>query len=90
MLTSDSAKAGIFRFVNYYEAVSYLDELVGRVLVTLKKQGLAENTIVVFIGDNGFMCGSRGLNGKVVPWEESVRGSADYICTNVCYGKRKN
>jgi arylsulfatase A-like enzyme len=59
--------------VKYYEAVSYLDELVGRVLSALEKQGLADNTVVVFLGDNGLMAGSRGLRGKVVPWEESVR-----------------
>lgn len=59
--------------VKYYEAVSYLDELVGRVLATLERQGLADNTVVIFLGDNGLMAGSRGLRGKVVPWEESVR-----------------
>ena len=59
--------------VKYYESVSYLDELVGRVLATLEEQGLADNTVVVFLGDNGLMAGSRGLRGKVVPWEESVR-----------------
>lgn len=59
--------------VKYYESVSYLDELVGRVLTALEKQGLAENTVVVFLGDNGQMAGSRGVRGKVVPWEESVR-----------------
>lgn len=59
--------------LNYYQSVSYLDELVGRVLATLEKQGLADNTIVVFLGDNGLMVGSRGLSGKVVPYEESVR-----------------
>ena len=66
--TGDAAK-----LVNYYESVSYLDELVGRVLTTLEKQSLADNTIVVFLGDNGLMLGSRGLKGKVVPYEESVR-----------------
>ncbi len=58
---------------DYYASVSYLDNLVGQVLATLDKQGLAENTIIVFLGDNGLMAGSRGLRGKVVPWEESVR-----------------
>lgn len=57
----------------YYESVSYLDELVGRVLATLEKQGLANDTIVIFLGDNGLMAGSRDIRGKVVPWEESVR-----------------
>lgn len=60
-------------FVQYYESVSYLDELVGRLLAALEKNGLADNTVVVFLGDNGFMAGSRGLLGKVVPYEESVR-----------------
>ncbi len=34
---------------------------------------LATNTLVVFMGDNGFMMGSRGLRGKYVPFEESLR-----------------
>jgi arylsulfatase A-like enzyme len=59
--------------VKYYESVSYLDELVGRVLATLEQQGLADNTVIIFLGDNGLMAGSRGVRGKVVPWEESVR-----------------
>ena len=58
---------------DYYAAVSYLDELVGKIRQTLKRRGLAENTIIIFMGDNGLMAGSRGLRGKVVPWDESVR-----------------
>ncbi len=58
---------------DYYASVSYLDNLVGQLLATLDNQGLSENTIIVFLGDNGLMAGSRGLRGKVVPWEESVR-----------------
>jgi arylsulfatase A-like enzyme len=27
----------------------------------------------VFLGDNGFLCGAKGLSGKVYPWEPSVR-----------------
>ncbi|HEY0076127.1 MAG TPA: sulfatase-like hydrolase/transferase [Abditibacteriaceae bacterium] len=65
-------------FKHYYQAVSHLDEQVGRVLKTLKESRLDTNTIVVFLGDNGFMMGSRGIGergggGKVVPYEESVR-----------------
>ena len=60
-------------WVSYYEAITHLDEQVGRILDALEERKLAENTVVVFLGDNGYMMGSRGWNGKVVPYEESVR-----------------
>ena len=58
---------------SYYEAISFMDEQVGRLLRTLDERRLTRNTIVVFIGDNGFMMGDRGWNGKVLPYEGSVR-----------------
>jgi N-acetylglucosamine-6-sulfatase len=61
------------KMINYYQSVSHLDSLVGRITATLEKEGLAENTIVIFMGDNGLMAGSRNIKGKVVPWEESLR-----------------
>jgi N-acetylglucosamine-6-sulfatase len=59
--------------LHYYEAISFLDELVGRIMKTLDETQLNQETIIVFIGDNGLMMGSRGLKGKVNPYEESVR-----------------
>jgi arylsulfatase A-like enzyme len=65
---------------HYDEAVSHLDEQIGRVLAVLRETGLAENTIVVLLGDNGYMMGERGIggpdsgaNGKQVPYESSLR-----------------
>ena len=63
---------------HYDEAVSSLDEQIGRVLAALDQAGLAKTTAVVFLGDNGFMMGQRGIgakgpNGKVVPYEGSLR-----------------
>ncbi|MDX2000771.1 MAG: sulfatase-like hydrolase/transferase [Thermoanaerobaculia bacterium] len=65
---------------HYNEAVSHLDEQIGRVLATLAETGLAQNTVVVFLGDNGYMMGERGLggpnsgaDGKQVPYESSLR-----------------
>jgi arylsulfatase A-like enzyme len=43
------------------------------VVAEIDRAGLWDNTYVFFMGDNGFMCGTKGENGKVVPWEESVR-----------------
>lgn len=37
----------------YLAQLSYLDSEVGKVLSTLKAQGLADNTLVVYISDNG-------------------------------------
>jgi arylsulfatase A-like enzyme len=67
------------RLRDYCEAVSMADRQVGHVLAALDDAKLAENTIVIFIGDNGWMMGSRRLNdqeayqGKVYPYEDSVR-----------------
>lgn len=58
---------------HYYEAISALDEQVGRVLKTLDEENLTTRTVVVFLGDNGYMMGNRGVAGKVVPYEGSVR-----------------
>jgi arylsulfatase A-like enzyme len=59
--------------LHYYAAISFLDELVGRIMKAVEKNELSNETIIVFIGDNGLMMGSRGLKGKVNPYEESVR-----------------
>lgn len=37
----------------FLENVEYLDILIGRILLTLNEQGLIDNTIVIFTGDNG-------------------------------------
>jgi len=65
-------------WLHYYESVTALDEQVGRVREALAKAGLADNTVLVFLGDNGFMMGQRGVGaegtaGKAVPYEGSVR-----------------
>jgi arylsulfatase A-like enzyme len=65
---------------HYDEAVSHLDEQLGRVLTALRETGLAERTVVVLLGDNGYMMGERGIggpdsgaDGKQVPYESSLR-----------------
>lgn len=65
---------------HYNESVSHLDEQLGRVLAALQETGLAERTVVVLLGDNGYMMGERGMggpgskaNGKQVPYESSLR-----------------
>ncbi len=48
----------------YYACVSFVDDNVGMVLEALEKEGLAKNTIVVFLGDHGFHLGDHGCWSK--------------------------
>lgn len=48
----------------YYACVSYVDAQIGLVLDELDRLGLAENTIVVIIGDHGWHLGEHGFWGK--------------------------
>jgi choline-sulfatase len=57
----------------YYASVSYMDAQMGKVLITLKEEGLEDNTIVVFTSDHGFHLGEHDFWMKVSLHEESVR-----------------
>lgn len=57
----------------YYASVSYMDAQVGKVLNTLKEEGLENKTIVIFTSDHGFHLGEHRFWMKVSLHEESVR-----------------
>jgi iduronate 2-sulfatase len=57
----------------YYATVSYMDDQVGKVLKTLRDEGLEDNTIVIFTSDHGFHLGEHRFWMKVGLHEESVR-----------------
>ena len=48
----------------YFAAVTAMDENVGRLLDRLDEHGLTQDTLVVFLSDNGFSCGHHGFWGK--------------------------
>ncbi len=48
----------------YFAAVTAMDRNVGRLLDRLSSLGVRENTLVVFVSDNGFSCGHHGFWGK--------------------------
>lgn len=66
-------KHGRQTWEHYYEAIAALDHEVGRILDTIRDSSIADNTVVVFMGDNGFMMGRRDMHGKYVPYEDSLR-----------------
>jgi arylsulfatase A-like enzyme len=57
----------------YFRMISGIDHELGRLLDELARLGFAENTIVVFASDNGYFLGERGLSGKWIHYEESLR-----------------
>ncbi len=56
-------------FARYYDEVSHLDVFFGDVVAELERRGLAQNTIVVFMGDNG----ASQLRGKGTLYEFGIR-----------------
>lgn len=48
----------------YYTAITAMDHNIGRLLNALEKKNLTENTLVVFMGDNGMNLGHHGIWGK--------------------------
>lgn len=58
---------------DYYALISHLDNRVGDIIETLKKEGLFENTIIVYTADNGLAIGSHGLLGKQNLYEHSTK-----------------
>jgi len=57
----------------YCETLLALDESVGRMLQAVEQRGLKQNTIVFYMGDNGFGFGEHGLIDKRHMYEESMR-----------------
>ncbi len=56
----------------YFSMITLIDREIGRVVKTLKKQGLDENTLILFTADHGEMMGSHGKLGKNNIHEESL------------------
>ena len=57
----------------YHQQVFAVDVAVGMIRKALVDHGVADNTVVIFTSDNGFLCGSHGYGSKVLPYEESSR-----------------
>ena len=58
---------------DYMRVIHSVDRNVGRVLDYLQKNGLLENTIIVYTSDQGFYMGEHGWFDKRFMYEESFR-----------------
>ena len=74
----------------YYAMISHLDHEFGRVLDALEANGLADDTLIVFAGDNGLAVGQHGLMGKQNCYEHSVRVPLIFAGPGVPKGRRSD
>ena len=58
---------------DYYAAIERIDQSVGRIVETLGKQDLLDNTIFLFTSDHGCHFGTRENNYKRTPHDSSIR-----------------
>lgn len=58
---------------HYYRLITSMDKGIGKVRATLERLGLAENTVILYISDNGHFLGDHGYAGKWLMHEESIR-----------------
>ena len=57
----------------YHQLVYGIDVAVGMIRQALEDSGVADNTVIIYTSDNGFLCGSHGYGSKVLPYEEASR-----------------
>ena len=57
----------------YFQQIHAIDYAVGMIRKAIEQAGVADNTVIIYTSDNGFMNGSHGYGSKVIPYEESTR-----------------
>jgi arylsulfatase A-like enzyme len=57
----------------YYRMITAVDRVLGEIRQSLTENGQEKNTIIIFTSDNGYFLGERGLAGKWLMYENSIR-----------------
>lgn len=70
-------------YQRYCETLLAVDDSVGRVLAELRARGQYDDTLVVYMGDNGFGFGEHGLIDKRTAYEWSMRVPLMAQCPSV-------
>jgi choline-sulfatase len=68
---SDEQKAG--SIAAYYTSAEFLDHSIGRVLDALDRSGHADDTIVVYLADHGYLLGQHGRFEKHSGYDPAIR-----------------
>lgn len=57
----------------YYRMISGIDRTIGTIRAELERKGVAQNTVIILLGDNGYFLGERQFAGKWLMYEPSLR-----------------
>ncbi|MEL7162350.1 MAG: sulfatase, partial [Bacteroidota bacterium] len=57
----------------YFRMIAGIDKEIGKLRTELERRGLADNTVIILMGDNGYFLGERQLAGKWLMYDRSVR-----------------
>jgi len=57
----------------YFRMLSGIDRVIGRIRNELEKQDFEDNTVIIYMADNGYYMGDRGFAGKWSHYEQSLR-----------------
>jgi len=60
-------------YKGYCRSLAAIDESTGRLLDTLSRKGILNDTLVIYMGDNGYLWGEHGLIDKRAMYEPSIR-----------------
>ena len=75
-----------YLYRRYCESILAVDDSVGRLLDKLKEMGVHDDTLILYMGDNGFMWGEHGLIDKRVSYEASIRVPMIMQCPDLYNG----
>jgi arylsulfatase A-like enzyme len=67
---SDDEKRGII--ASYYTSTEYMDKNIGLVIDAINEIGISDNTLIVYLSDNGYLLNDHKRFEKHTMWEESV------------------
>ena len=74
---------------DYCRTVMALDDSIGRVTEHLESKGLLNDTLLIYMGDNGFLFGEHGLIDKRCMYEPSTRVPMIAHCPDLFEGNRR-
>ncbi|HKJ78280.1 MAG TPA: family 78 glycoside hydrolase catalytic domain, partial [Prolixibacteraceae bacterium] len=57
----------------YYRMINGIDREIAKIRIKLEEKGMAENTVIILMGDNGYFLGERQLAGKWLMYDNSIR-----------------